>query len=158
MKFNPLHVELNCRNVYIYIYIISPQWSNTHDDVIKWKHFPRYWPSVRGIHRSPVNSPHKGQWRRALMFSLICAWINRWLSKQSRGWWLETPSRPLWRNCNAFKLIRRHDRLKMLICNDRNSACKLIRRQHIIKKLIAMTPIPQSFTPTHRLIWSFQIG
>ena len=44
----------------------------THDDVIKWKHFPCYWQSVRGIHRSPVNSPHKGQWREALMFSLIC--------------------------------------------------------------------------------------
>ena len=40
-----------------------------HDDVIKWEHFPRYWPFVRGIHRSPVNSPHKGQWRGALMFS-----------------------------------------------------------------------------------------
>ena len=26
-----------------------------HDDVIKWKHFSRYWPFVRGIHRSPVN-------------------------------------------------------------------------------------------------------
>ena len=34
-----------------------------HDDVIKWKHIPRYWPFVR----SPVNSPHKGQWRGALM-------------------------------------------------------------------------------------------
>ena len=43
-----------------------------HDDVIKWKHFPRNWPFVRGIHRSPVNSPHKDQWRGALMFSLIC--------------------------------------------------------------------------------------
>ena len=30
-----------------------------HEDVIKWKHFPRYWPFGRGIHRSPVNSPHK---------------------------------------------------------------------------------------------------
>ena len=47
-----------------------------HDVVIKWKHFPRYWPFVRGIRRSPVNYPHKGQWRGALMFSLICAWIN----------------------------------------------------------------------------------
>ena len=47
-----------------------------HDDVIKWKHFPRNWPFVRGIHRSPVNSPHKGQWRGALMFSLIFVWIN----------------------------------------------------------------------------------
>ena len=40
-----------------------------HDDVIKWKHFQRYWSFVRGINRSPVDSPHKGQWRRALTFS-----------------------------------------------------------------------------------------
>ena len=51
-----------------------------HDDVIKWKYFPRYWPFVRGIHRSPVTSPHKGQWRGALMFSLICDWINSWVT------------------------------------------------------------------------------
>ena len=53
-----------------------------HDDVIKWKHFPRYWPFVRGIHRSPVNSPHKGQWRGALMFSLIYAWIRGWVNNR----------------------------------------------------------------------------
>ena len=47
-----------------------------HDDVIKWKHFPRYWPFVREISRSPVNYPHKRQWLGALKFSLICAWIN----------------------------------------------------------------------------------
>ena len=46
-----------------------------HDDAIKWKHFPRYWPFVRGIHRSPVDSPHNGQWRGALMF-IICAWTS----------------------------------------------------------------------------------
>ena len=56
-----------------------------HDDVIKWKHFPRYWPFVRGIHRSPVNSPHKGQWRGALMFSLICVWINGWVNNREVG-------------------------------------------------------------------------
>ena len=55
--------------------------NDLHDDVIKWKHFPRYWPFVRGIHRSPVNSQHKGQWRGALMFSLIWAWINGWAIK-----------------------------------------------------------------------------
>ena len=53
-----------------------------------------------GIHRSPVNSPHKGQWRRALMFSLICAWMINGLSEQSWSWWFETPSRPLWRHYN----------------------------------------------------------
>ena len=47
-----------------------------HDDVIKWKHFPRYRPFVRGIHQWPVESPHKDQWRGTLMFSLICAWTN----------------------------------------------------------------------------------
>ena len=57
----------------------------THDDVIKWKHFPRNWPSVRGFHRSPVNSPHKGQWRGALMFSLICVWINDWVNNREAG-------------------------------------------------------------------------
>ena len=56
-----------------------------HDDVIKWKHFQRYWPFVRGIHRSPVNSPHKGQWRGALVFSLICVWINGWVNNREAG-------------------------------------------------------------------------
>ena len=56
-----------------------------HDDVIKWKHFPRYWPFVRGIHRSPVNSPHKGQWRGALIFSLTCPWINAWVNNREAG-------------------------------------------------------------------------
>ena len=60
--------------------------NGTHDDVIKWKHFPRYWPFVRGIHRWPVNSPHKGQWHRALMFSLICAWINSWVNNRDVGY------------------------------------------------------------------------
>ena len=56
-----------------------------HDDVIKRKHFPRYWPFVRGIHRQPVNSPHKGKWRGKLMFSLICAWMNGWANNREAG-------------------------------------------------------------------------
>ena len=59
--------------------------ARSHDDVIKWKHFPRYWPFVRGIHRSTVNSPHKGQWRGALMYSLICVWINGWVNNREAG-------------------------------------------------------------------------
>ena len=64
------------------IHLIS---KTAHDDVIKWKHFPRYWPFVRRIHRSPVNSPHKSQWRGALMFSLICARINGWVNNREAG-------------------------------------------------------------------------
>ena len=43
------------------------------------------WPFVRGIHRSPVNSPHKGQWRWALMFILICVWINGCVNNREVG-------------------------------------------------------------------------
>ena len=73
-----------------------------HDDIIKWKYFPRYWPFVRGIHRSPVNSPHKGQWRGAMMFSLIRT-LNKRLSKHSSDWWFGTPSCPLWRHRNDLR-------------------------------------------------------
>ena len=63
---------------------IHINWS-CHDDVIEWKHFLRYWPFVRGIHRWPVDSPHKGQWRGILLFSLICAWTNGWANNIYAG-------------------------------------------------------------------------
>ena len=53
-----------------------------YDDDIKWKHFPRYWPFVRGIHWSSVVSPHNGQWRRALMFHVVCAWEYVWANNR----------------------------------------------------------------------------
>ena len=57
----------------------------SHDDVIKWKHFLCYWPFVRGIHQSLVNSHHKAQWRGTLMFSLNCTWINGWVNNCEAG-------------------------------------------------------------------------
>ena len=57
----------------------------THEDIIKWKCFLCYWPFVWGIHPSPVNSPHKDQWCRALMFSLICTCINGWVNNGEAG-------------------------------------------------------------------------
>ena len=64
---------------------------------------------------SPVNSPHKGQWRGALMFFFDLR-ISTRLNKHSWGWWLETPSRPSWRHRNKlviFKLISRLDILSI---------------------------------------------
>ena len=63
----------------------SPAVLNSYDDVIKWKYFPRYWPFLWGIHRWPLNSPHKGQCRGALMFSLISALTNGWGNKWDAG-------------------------------------------------------------------------
>ena len=83
---------LKCSRPFIFVsYILVIEWQlpyyhkGTHDDIIKWKHFLRYWPFVRGFHKSPVNSPHRGQWRGALMFSLICTWTNGWVNHRHAG-------------------------------------------------------------------------
>ena len=66
---------------------VSMAWRphKNHDDVIIWRYFPRYWPFVRGIHWSPMNSQHKGQWRGALVFSLICNWVNGCINNRKAG-------------------------------------------------------------------------
>ena len=76
-------------------HLISPR--DDHDDVIKWKTVPPYWPFVRGIHWSLVNSPHKGQWCEALIFSLIFAWTNSWVNNREAG------DLRLWSYCNDKK-------------------------------------------------------
>ena len=73
-----------------------------HDDIIKWKHFPRYWPFVRGNHRSPVNSPTKASYVRLWCF-LWCG-----LSKQSRRRWFETPSCSLWVTVMLHQVMKFH--------------------------------------------------
>ena len=89
------HIFFNC------LFIISLKFVPKriiHDDVIKWNIF-RVTGHLCGEFTGPrVNSPHKGQCRETLIFTLICAQIN---GKQSRGWWFETPSRPLWRLRNV---------------------------------------------------------
>ena len=62
---------------------------------MKWKHFPSYWPFVRGIHRSPQRPVTRSF---DVVFDLR---LNKRLSKQSSGWWIETQSRPLWRHRNV---------------------------------------------------------
>ena len=73
---------LQCRSMTFVAQLQRHEW---HDDVIKWKYFSRYWPFVRGIHRSPVDSPYKGKSRGALMFSLICARANDSANNRDAG-------------------------------------------------------------------------
>ena len=61
--------------------INAPMKHTIYDGVIIWEHLSCYWPVVREIHRWTMNSPHIGQWRGALMFSLICVWITGWVKK-----------------------------------------------------------------------------
>ena len=73
-----------------------------------WRHqmetFSAILATARGINRSPVNFPHKGQWHGA--FDVFCDLrLNKRLSKQSWGWWFETPSSPLWRHSNGYLVM-----------------------------------------------------
>ena len=79
--------------------------TSDHDDIIKWKHFLQYWPFVLGIHRSPVNFPHKDQWHGALMFSLICALINGGVNNGGAGN-LRGLCNPLWLHCSVSEILQ----------------------------------------------------
>ena len=56
---------------------------------VMWRHqmetFSALLALCAGNSPVPVNSPHKGQWRGALMFALICAWINDWVNNREAG-------------------------------------------------------------------------
>ena len=66
------------------------------------RNVPRCWPFVWGIHRWPVNSPHKGQCRGALMLSLIGAWTNDWANNRFTGDLRRYRTHSIWRNCNGW--------------------------------------------------------
>ena len=98
-----------------------------HDDVTKWKHFPRDWPFVRGIHRSPVNSPHRGQWCEALMFSLICAWSNSWANNGDAG--------DMRCHCTHYDVTVMDTRshIHVVCCNSIYRSFKLVKTTHLSK-------------------------
>ena len=80
-----------CCVLYVLITTLCTIYHTSHDDVIKWKHFPRYWPFVRGMTRS-----------FGVFFDLR---RNKRLNKQSWGWWFETLLCPLWRQCNDWEVF-----------------------------------------------------
>ena len=118
---------------------------NTLDDVITWKHFPRYWNFVRRIPLWPVNSHHKGQWRGTLMFSLICAWTNGWVNNRNAGglrrhrshydvtvmWWRNIPiqrNTPAWPSRTSDSISNRvsvKGAFVSMLC-DQSGLCQVI--------------------------------
>ena len=83
--------------------------TQSHDDVIKWKHFPSL---TLCAENSPVSGEFPAQRSVTRSFDVFFDLrLNKRLSKQSWGWWFETLSRPLWRHCNdisAPAIISRH--------------------------------------------------
>ena len=101
-----------------------------HDDAIKWKHFPRYWPFVRGNQRFrgksavPVISPH--------MFSLICVWTNGWVNNREAG--------ELRRHRGHYDVI--------VMQGDFNNAGTLVPLVHLPNPTMQQSHIPQCTTCT----------
>ena len=106
-KSNAKHNNRHKRKLIVISYYVISFVSkcNIQDDVIKWKHFPRYWPFVRGIRWSPVKSPRKGQLRGALIFAVIYAWKR--VNNRKVG---DLPSIPLLRQCNDIVFNKMHAR------------------------------------------------
>ena len=70
------------------------------------EHLLRYWPFAKGIHRWPVDSLHKGQWRGALTVFFICAWINGWgNNRDAVDFRCHRVHDSLWRHCNVWSTI-----------------------------------------------------
>ena len=137
---NPVEQSLAYHGQTAHIRTFSHYNRLTHDGVIKWKYFPCDCPFVRRIHRSPVNSPHKGQWRGALVFFYVRQ--NKELGEQWWGWWFETPSHPLWRHCNVVtKIIVVYGKpniiLYLLIQQHLPDKCKFTRS--LLKNIIGIT-------------------
>ena len=68
-------------------------YGESHGDVIKWKHFPRYWPFVREFtgHRWIPRTKASDAELWCFTWSPLAPTVDRTM---------ETPSRWLWRHCN----------------------------------------------------------
>ena len=121
-----------------------------HDEVMAGKHFPHYWPLVRGIHRSPVNSPYIRPTMHSFdVSSVFKARTSYWANSQVPScWWFETPLHscditvmflivtlwskncirnlcPMWHHCNVSLL----NMLKViLVTGDWGTSCEIALR------------------------------
>ena len=86
----PLHIHK------LYVYACCSWWRHQMET------FSALLALCVGNSPATVNSPYNGQWRGALMFSLIFAYKG--LSKQTRRRWFETPLGSSWRHCNVIPL------------------------------------------------------
>ena len=103
-------MELPCRINLWYALLIHAPISNKILNLMtssKWKHFPRYWPFVWGIHRSPVNSYPQRPVTRSFDIFLICAPTNGWANNRDAG--------DLRRHRAHYEIIVMNCRLAMLL-------------------------------------------
>ena len=82
-----------------------------------WRHQIEILPAllVLGAGNSPVNSPHKGQRRGALVISLIGVWINDWVNNRQAD---DLRCHRLWHHCNEIASLVEHSAIPVKIHKD----------------------------------------
>ena len=99
--------------------------------------FPRYWPYVRGMHPSPMDSSHKGQWRKTFLFSSNCSCENGWANNRDAGDLRR--HRSIWRHCSELLFTIRGHIFLFYYCRDLSFiivSC-ICNRMHSVWWLIA---------------------
>ena len=101
--FLPFNTVLSVNKKYSLAMIVTEDL----DDIIKWKHFPRYWTFVRGIHRSPkknyiVSTNDDLPIDAPCLHQTLLFRTKHYGDGQSWGCWFATPSRSLWRHRNVL--------------------------------------------------------
>ena len=82
---------------YWYVYVVS-KWT-------WWRHQMETFSTLLALCAGniPVTGEFPTRWPVTWSFDVLFHLrLNKRLSKQSWGWWVETPSRSLWRHCNGF--------------------------------------------------------
>ena len=96
---------------------------------------------MRGIHRSPVDSPHRGQRRGSLGFFFDLR-LNKRLRKHWRRWWFETPSRSLWRQCDVNPWRHRTGHIRSTVrTKGRNLLDRYLYLDALLIIAVALTPL-----------------
>ena len=96
--------------------LLTPADGQRYPEYAWWRHQIETFSALLAL--CAGNSPTTGEfpsrgpvtWSFDVFFDLR---LNKRLSKQSWGWWFETPTRSLWCHCNDF---RRHTNLHFLSC------------------------------------------
>ena len=123
----------SARYVLTFLMLRPEHAGRNNDDVIKWKHFPRYWPFVWGIHRwiPLTKASDSGLW----CFSLIFAWTNGWKPGDLR----RHCACSLWRHCNV---VQYQDRWCSCIVNSSSavSLSMLEKRVLVFRQKVFLRP------------------
>ena len=93
-----------------------------YDDVIKWEHFPRYWPFVWGINRSTGKAPQKA--------SDVEFWCFLWSAIaviMTLLYWIETDVvyQEIQRRVSACYVLQHDDIISLSFQIEKNQAVKI---------------------------------